>query len=52
MVERFPASQIPELESDEDAQSYAKQGKAPNTRKAYLSDWKDFEMFCAKRNFL
>ena len=49
MVERFPASQIPELESDEDAQSYAKQGKAPNTRKAYLSDWKDFEMFCAKR---
>jgi len=35
---------------EQDSRSYARNGKARNTERAYASDWKDFEKFCARRN--
>ena len=34
----------------EDAHAYAEQAKAKNTRRAYQSDWNDFEAYLTKRN--
>ncbi len=34
----------------EQAQSYVQQSKAPNAWRAYASDWRDFERWCATRD--
>jgi len=34
----------------EDAQTYAEQAKAKNTRRAYVADWSDFEKYLTQRN--
>jgi integrase len=36
----------------EQARDYLRQAKAENTRRAYRSDWRDFEAWCVKHNLI